>query len=102
MKYSPRDRSVCDIRDVLQANRRVHAASFDGKSRITLLLQNSHQNLSTSLQPQSNRSQKTDYTHQYMSTMEPALPSWITINATCTQPPPDWHVNPAQISVPEP
>ncbi|KAK7181810.1 uncharacterized protein CC84DRAFT_1180184 [Paraphaeosphaeria sporulosa] len=34
--------------------------------------------------------------------MEPALPSWITINATCTQPPPDWHVNPAQISVPEP
>ncbi|KAF9729264.1 hypothetical protein PMIN06_000165 [Paraphaeosphaeria minitans] len=34
--------------------------------------------------------------------MDSALPSWTTINATCTHPPPNWHVNPAHISVSEP
>jgi hypothetical protein len=34
--------------------------------------------------------------------MNPALPSWTTINATCTNPPPTWQVNLAQINVPEP
>ena len=31
-----------------------------------------------------------------------AVPAWTSINATCVDPPPNWHVSLAQIIVPEP
>ncbi|KAF2450345.1 hypothetical protein P171DRAFT_439010 [Karstenula rhodostoma CBS 690.94] len=34
--------------------------------------------------------------------MNPTLQPWTTINATCAHPPPNWHVDPAHVTVPEP